>query len=560
VIVLAVIVSAVAFILLISHAENKRRIDAARIDMHSAVELGADNIVAQSLYGAYSAIELYRKKMEKDSDLDLVYVTMTDGDVYGKRPAMECIFDENGFCFSKSQSMLYYRYPLKHGEHLLGELVLAKRIFFEDMPVGTYTILTVAVALFLTLALILFFLFFIRNNITHPLEMIQSEFASIQDSGKRYITYRGNGEIQLLISQINGLIDGIRSYEKRERDNEKLAAIGRMSSHIAHDMRSPMSVLSAYVKMKDDLSEEDAQELKGAAERSVAKLARMADELVDYAKADRVAKSKCKLSDLCGAVVEETADEARKERVPVECKCAKTAIANLDGYRIERVLVNLVKNAIQASSGRVVLNADTAEDGELVLTVSDNGKGIPDDDLPHIFDSFFTKGKKGGTGLGLAYCKQVVEAHGGTIGVESEIGKGTTFTIRIPGCVVRKEQDDEHPRRYLIADDDELMRMHWQHIVKQRGGTVVYTAASTGEIMGNESIDYSSIDAAVVDYEFKGERCTGIDLISYLKRKGVRRVHLCTGYVDDERVVEQAKQAGADTVIPKPIDESTLTM
>jgi signal transduction histidine kinase len=101
--------------------------------------------------------------------------------------------------------------------------------------------------------------------------------------------------------------------------------------------------------------------------------------------------------------------------------------------------VNLVKNSIQAmnnSGGEVSLSARATQSKDLIIEVIDNGQGMNPEDVPHIFDSFYTKGKKSGTGLGLAYCKQVVDAHGGTIDVESQLGRGTTFVIKMPDCVV----------------------------------------------------------------------------------------------------------------------------
>lgn len=121
-------------------------------------------------------------------------------------------------------------------------------------------------------------------------------------------------------------------------------------------------------------------------------------------------------------------------------------IANIDHYRMGRVLINLVLNAIQAincDEGEVGIVIKKNANNNLSIKVTDNGKGIEDADQEKIFDCFFTKGKRKGSGLGLAYCKNVVEAHGGSITVESEFGKGSVFTIKIPNvnssCVMCHE-------------------------------------------------------------------------------------------------------------------------
>lgn len=106
----------------------------------------------------------------------------------------------------------------------------------------------------------------------------------------------------------------------------------------------------------------------------------------------------------------------------------------------------------------------------------------------------------------------------------------------------------------LIADDDELMRWQLGRIVKSCGGEIVCSAESVEDVEQNRSLDFNDVDMAIVDYQFGGEK-TGIDLIRHLKSRGVARVFLCTGYYEDEQVRSEAKMAGADLVIAKPIDE-----
>lgn len=110
----------------------------------------------------------------------------------------------------------------------------------------------------------------------------------------------------------------------------------------------------------------------------------------------------------------------------------------------------------------------------------------------------------------------------------------------------------------LIADDDELMRWQLGRIVRGYGGEVVCSASSVEEVERNSSLDLKAVDAAIVDYEFEGYEKTGIDLIRYLKMNGVPKVALCTGYFEDEDIRSQAELAGADLIIPKPVDESCL--
>lgn len=366
-------------------------------------------------------------------------------------------------------------------------------------------------------------------------------------------------------------------HEKRRAvASESMATVGRISSHIAHDMRSPLSVLKGYVGATGQHGDPDLTEYHAAASRSVAKLEAMANDLVDYAGASNLQRSPLVLEKLiCDGVIAETRGVANDKGCAVTCTASKELKVNIDGYKLERVLINLVLNGIQAMEGRggtVRLAGQIEHEKDLRIEVLDNGKGIDPENLPHVFDSFFTKGKRGGTGLGLAYCKQVVEAHGGIIGVASSVEKGTTFTIRIPNCIVAtevRELDmgemtekktntvDERIAcmgKVLIADDDPDIRKRWRDIITERGGQIATVYDSADLLIGDETVDYTHIDTAIVDYDFKGDSHTGIDLIAHLKRKDVKTVYLCTGYANNRDICDRARAAGAVKVLSKPIN------
>jgi signal transduction histidine kinase len=124
---------------------------------------------------------------------------------------------------------------------------------------------------------------------------------------------------------------------------------------------------------------------------------------------------------------------------------ANLPLAMAELYRLEQVLTNLVGNALAYchNGSRVVVAAgsEESEDGSYIwLQVRDNGPGIPPEDLPRLFERFF-RGQTAqdrnipGTGLGLAICKEIIDRHQGTLAVESELGRGTTFTLRLPTAV-----------------------------------------------------------------------------------------------------------------------------
>jgi len=414
-------------------------------------------------------------------------------------------------------------------------------------------------------------------------------------------------EFKRILKALRGMAQKIKVLQDELQRKASIAAMGTISSHIAHDMRSPLSVLKTYADLKTSVNDDpDVEDLRQSAQRSVGKLERMAVDLVDYAKASKLERVHHALS---GIIYEGSIAEAKKR---VEDKGVKIVSAiqggilvNVDAHKLERVMTNLVNNAVQSidnGAGEVSIAATAEHNGVLKITVRDNGKGIDRDVLPHVFDSFFTKGKRGGSGLGLAYCKQVIEAHGGTIDVVSELGKGTEFTIKIPNCAVEYAEarhsrpcllpagagssgnpgldlgsgagmtggarDSRHGgqasttvgmtgKSILIADDDPEIRRQWEQIIPEHGGTIVHSAKTVKEVE-EAAIDYSKIDTAIVDYQFYGEDKTGIDLIKHLKAKGVKTVYLCTGFYDNEVIIKQAQAVGVERILPKPIDTSLL--
>lgn len=422
---------------------------------------------------------------------------------------------------------------------------------------------------------------FLSERLSSPVRKVMNAIKSIDrlssPSGVAKQFKNHGVEFRKIAESIDQMVDKLWKMQKDVVSTSTDAAIGRISSHIAHDMRSPLSVLKSYVEMKRGSLDEDEEEYRKAAERSINKLLHMADDLVDYAKASNIAKSRQSMDGLIEqTVIEETRQEADRVGAEIRYQSKDRLIVNVDGLRIGRVLVNLVTNSLHAvEQDEGVVDVEVSRDGDdgLLLVVADNGRGIEGENLPHVFDSFFTKEKEKGTGLGLAYCKQVVEAHGGTIDIESVVGEGTEVFINLPHCVVGSEDEEEEitqvihidnviplrrMRNVLIADDDAQVRAQWKRIVQENGGKVVHAAESVEDVERNSSLDYRNIDTAIVDYQYEGFKKTGIDLIAYLKKRGVKRVYLCTGFYDDEMIRKRAKEAGADKIIAKPLDEERL--
>lgn len=224
---------------------------------------------------------------------------------------------------------------------------------------------------------------------------------------------------------------------------QRMGALGELAGTITHEFNNILMKLIGYAQMglrhKDDATREKSFDtILNIAQRSkkmVATILGMARNRSD----DR------EPTDLAG-LVEDTLllleRELNKYRVAVERNFDEVPAALVSGNQIQQVLINLLINARQAmpNGGRVILRISHDPQAHTVdLMIRDTGSGIPAEKLPKIFDSGFTTKKpdasgRGGTGLGLAMCRNVIESHQGRIRVESSVGKGTAFTIKLPAA------------------------------------------------------------------------------------------------------------------------------
>ena len=219
--------------------------------------------------------------------------------------------------------------------------------------------------------------------------------------------------------------------------SEKLAAVGQLTAGIVHDVKNPLAIIIGLAEEIPEHSQLDALTLKSL--RTIRENGRRASKIVtDLLKFARKSTPEMKEQDMretVETVLRLTEYVARKARIQIVKDAPDTPVmATYDAAQIEQVLMNLVQNAIQAMPAGGVLRLNLSQAGEAIaIAMQDTGVGIPVKNLSRIFDPFFTTKPPGeGTGLGLSVSYGIVARHGGQIDVESEVGKGTTFTILLP--------------------------------------------------------------------------------------------------------------------------------
>jgi signal transduction histidine kinase len=214
-----------------------------------------------------------------------------------------------------------------------------------------------------------------------------------------------------------------------------------MAAHVTHEIRNPLSSMGLNVELLEeelagvtDMAE--AQQLVRAIKREIDRLAELSDEYLRLARRPTPTLERDNLADLVREVVDFIRPELDKAKVTCEVHIDDPlpSVA-FDEAQIKQALLNLVRNAREAmppSGGALWLRVGASQEGDGVdLVVDDNGSGIDLDVREKVFDPFFTT-KEGGTGLGLALTRQIVEAHGGTIACEARVPKGTRVSVHLP--------------------------------------------------------------------------------------------------------------------------------
>jgi PAS domain S-box-containing protein len=225
-----------------------------------------------------------------------------------------------------------------------------------------------------------------------------------------------------------------REMQRRLVASERLASVGQMAAYIAHEINTPLaniSLLAAASKrrtqdpeVRERLDKIDAQRRQAAA---------IIADLLSFTKHREIQPEDVDLRVVIAAAIDQI-DPYRHTEVELLADLGEQAVAaHVDPVQMQEVFVNLLRNAFEATAHGTVHLRLESQPGYRIVTIADTGQGIPEDVQARLFQPFVsTKRNKGGTGLGLALCKNIVTAHGGEIHFTTTVGKGTTFTVVLP--------------------------------------------------------------------------------------------------------------------------------
>jgi signal transduction histidine kinase len=290
----------------------------------------------------------------------------------------------------------------------------------------------------------------VARTITRPLASITDHMRHIAATGdltRKIATKRQGGwdddDAHMLATTFNTLTDSIVRFQREAAQRERLSSLGRLSTVIAHEVRNPLMIIKGALRTmaRDGATAADVRDAATDIDGEIDRLNNLVNDVLDVARPIRFDPAPADINVVCRDAVQ--AASAGRANGPVAMSLAPSLPELVtDSERLRTVLVNLLTNADHAIEGRaaahVTLITQKTGDRRVAVTIRDTGKGIAEDDLPRIFDPYFTT-RRAGTGLGLAIAKNIVEGLGGSISVATRPGAGTDFRIDIGDAPARAE-------------------------------------------------------------------------------------------------------------------------
>lgn len=370
------------------------------------------------------------------------------------------------------------------------------------------------------------------------------------------------------------LFVSIRRVESRRiaAENRNRILLGDIAARVAHDIRSPLNTLNAVMDVTKDLSPESRRLLSTAIHR----IREIASGIADQSRL--ALKENANLPDINSRPTEKTEttllftliqdliDEKRVqygERAATirwrPSETAHSAFSSVNLSEFKRSLSNLIDNAIEASTLEASITISMkAIQNDVVIEITDHGRGISKKDLPRIGEKGFSRGKANGSGLGVFYAKKSFEAWGGRLSIQSEEGKGTTVLVRLPEVPAPDWYTGTvslaGTRTVVLVDDDPTVHAMWQDRLKQAGPEIMIEhffdpeSAMSWVVQNRRSLDKCLL---LTDFNLNSQAGDGI---AVLERFGVAhpRAVMVTSAFEDLSVRDRCEKLNVK-ILPKPV-------
>ena len=414
----------------------------------------SENIIRNAVYknlkntvtGTFQEIDFYENELDIDSDLitlnNNVHISIYDenGFIYGDYPLLmkyDLHLTDGEIKTVKNNKKKWYIYQAKktYGEY--GDIKVRGVILASESENALETIFYISLIIFP------FFLIFtaingyiIANNSFKPIEKIRSIAEKINegnDLSRRINLGKGNDELSTLANTFDTMFDRLQSSFENE---------ARFTSDVSHELRTPVSVIISQCEygIENSQSLEEAKDTLKIVLQESKKVSRLISQLLTLARIDRGHQKLnievLNISELAEIVIDSQKSSADKKNIAINENITPNIHIKGDEIMIMRLFINLISNAITygKENGNILVEV-FKNNNKIIGKISDNGIGISEENIEKIWKRFFQAdpSRTGeNAGLGLSMVKWIVEAHKGTISVESELGKGSIFTFELP--------------------------------------------------------------------------------------------------------------------------------
>ncbi|MFL5806881.1 MAG: ATP-binding protein [Roseiflexaceae bacterium] len=360
------------------------------------------------------------------------------------------------------------------------------------------------------------------------------------------------------------LLEDIRRTQAELITASKLAAVGTLAAGVAHEFNNLLAGMHGYAELGQSGMQVDKDEALEMIRRTCQRGVQITRSLLTFARQGEGQRALARVDEIAEGALQLIGWDLTKAGVKIERDYRSTALVWVDSGQIMQVVLNLLTNARDAMpQGGTVTIATDELDSWVELAVADDGSGIPPQILDHIFEPFATtKGALGGsaiagTGLSLAVSYGIVQAHQGQLLVESSVGQGSRFTVRLPRGVGEATPPEPaysgQPRHILVVDDEDQVRAVLATLLSRAGHTIAQAADSQEVVERSTSEQWELIISDLTMPQLEG-----LGMIQQLRARGIATpVILLTGGVDSEGLA-RAHSSDACAVLTKPFDAATL--
>jgi signal transduction histidine kinase len=340
--------------------------------------------------------------------------------------------------------------PVVLGHQKLGVIRLGFNLspMLREMRSLTITSLAISTAIFLLGATIIFS---IAKRMVAPIEKLTAAAKRIEDGDLQHrVAIQRDDEIGSLAKAFDQMAERLMQRERELKQSQdtlrradRLSSLGLLTAGLAHEIRNPLVAIRTFTQLLPERYEdpEFRDGFQSLALKEVDRICGLINDLLSFARPSKPNVAPESVNDVVDNIARILETQAKEKGVAIERRFGENLPkAWIDREQMKQVFMNLILNAIQAMNGtgsitlmsRSVMKNGTQPAGEFVqVEVKDSGVGIPQENLQHIFDPFFTS-KDEGSGLGLAVSHQIVQEHGGFVTVESTVGSGTSFFVHVP--------------------------------------------------------------------------------------------------------------------------------